>query len=57
MFVSHPPLASRSPGQQERPSYDLGSELRKRYKSIETVKRQAAQELSTVNSELAAEVL
>ena len=45
-----------SKGLQERPSYDLGSELRKRYRAIEEVKRQAAKALSSVNDELAAEV-
>jgi hypothetical protein len=43
-------------GMEERPDYDLGTELRARYKSIAAVKKEAAAELRNVNSELAAEV-
>jgi hypothetical protein len=43
-------------GLEERPSADLGAELRSRYKSIAGIKREAAKELLSINTELAAEV-
>lgn len=40
----------------DRPSYDIGSELRKRYKNISTIKKEAAAALKSTNSELAVEL-
>lgn len=54
-FEEHLPGMMRA-GSQERPSYDLASELRQKYKRIQEKKRQAATSLKTINPELAIEV-
>jgi hypothetical protein len=54
-FEAHLPTLLKA-GQSERPSAELASELRKKYKKIEQKKRDAAQQLKTVNAELAAEL-
>lgn len=54
-FEAHLPTLLKA-GQVERPSAELASELRKKYKKIEQKKRDVTQQLKTVNAELAAEV-
>lgn len=54
-FEAHLPTLLKA-GQSERPSAELASELRKKYKKIEQKKRDAVQQLKGVNAELAAEV-
>ena len=54
-FMAHLPTLLRK-GLDERPDKDLGSELRKKYKFVETKKRAAAKDLKEMNPELAIEL-
>ena len=54
-FEAHLPALLKV-GSMERPSPDIASDLRKRYKQIVDVKRKAVAELKTSNAELAIEV-
>jgi hypothetical protein len=54
-FEAHLPALLKV-GSMERPSPDIASDLRKRYKQIVEVKRKAVAELKTSNAELAIEV-
>lgn len=54
-FEAHLPTLLKA-GSNERPSPNLARNLRKRFKDIEVVKREAANELKLINAELAAEL-